>query len=95
MPVPANKMSVSEAIKLMPEVSADRILGVAGAGDINVEDFRNKNLLTDALSLLGDKTPPNRLRTEFRDYAYWVPNLIADDEGNSYFTAKFPDNITQ
>lgn len=64
-------------------------------GDLDARDLRNDNILTDALSILGNKTPPNRLRTDFRDYAYWEPNLITDDEGNSYFTAKFPDNITQ
>lgn len=36
-----------------------------------------------------------RIRNNFRDYAFWIPNLVTDDDGEAHFTAKFPDNITQ
>jgi len=35
-----------------------------------------------------------QLRTEFKDYAYWQPNLMTDQNGEAYFTANYPDNIT-
>lgn len=34
------------------------------------------------------------VRSKFRDYAYWKPNLRTDANGEAYFTAVFPDNIT-
>lgn len=51
--------------------------------------------LAKGLGLLGNRTPPNRLRTAFRDYAYWVPNMVTDRDGEAHFSVKFPDNITQ
>lgn len=73
--------------------------GVAASGyfadSFKVSDLKNKDILKDALGLLGDKTPPNRLRTNFKDYGFWVPNLITDNEGMSYFSVRLPDNITQ
>ena len=35
------------------------------------------------------------IRTNFKDYAYWQPNLITNSEGEVEFTAKFPDDITK
>ncbi len=37
----------------------------------------------------------SKTRETFRDYAYWVPNLVTDKEGKAYFTITFPDNITK
>lgn len=34
------------------------------------------------------------LRSDFKDYAYWEPNLITDENGEASFRVKFPDNIT-
>ncbi|WP_367388552.1 carboxypeptidase-like regulatory domain-containing protein [Lewinella sp. LCG006] len=35
------------------------------------------------------------LRTEFRDYGFWVTDLITDKQGEAYFQVTFPDDITQ
>ncbi|WP_020535393.1 carboxypeptidase-like regulatory domain-containing protein [Lewinella cohaerens] len=35
------------------------------------------------------------LRTEFRDYGFWVTDLITDNKGEAYFQVTFPDDITQ
>ncbi|MCB0737186.1 MAG: hypothetical protein KDC92_06715 [Bacteroidetes bacterium] len=35
-----------------------------------------------------------RLRDNFKDYAFWVPNLETDPDGMAYFTVQYPDNIT-
>jgi alpha-2-macroglobulin len=34
------------------------------------------------------------LRTQFKDYAFWQPELLTDKEGNAAFTVEYPDNIT-
>lgn len=34
------------------------------------------------------------LRTSFRDFAYWNPNVITDKKGEAAFKVTFPDNIT-
>lgn len=34
------------------------------------------------------------LRTSFRDFAYWHPNVITDEKGEAAFKVTFPDNIT-
>jgi len=34
------------------------------------------------------------IRSNFKDYAYWQPNLITDQNGEAYFTVTYPDNIT-
>lgn len=34
------------------------------------------------------------LRTSFRDFAYWNPNVITDEKGEATFKVTFPDNIT-
>lgn len=36
----------------------------------------------------------NGIRSNFRDYAYWQPNLITDHNGEAYFTVTYPDDIT-
>ena len=36
----------------------------------------------------------NRIRSNFRDYAYFIPNLITDKKGEAHFTVTFPDNQT-
>jgi hypothetical protein len=35
------------------------------------------------------------LRTDFRDYAFWVPNLYTDAEGKAQVELKVPDDITR
>jgi len=36
----------------------------------------------------------NGLRTNFKDCAYWQPNLITNEDGEVKFQVTFPDNIT-
>jgi hypothetical protein len=35
-----------------------------------------------------------RLRREFRDHAYWIPNLQTDRSGYATYSVTYPDNIT-
>lgn len=34
------------------------------------------------------------LRADFKDYGYWVPNLITDENGQASFQVRYPDDIT-
>lgn len=36
----------------------------------------------------------NRIRSNFRDYGFFVPNLLTNRKGEAYFTVQFPDNQT-
>ena len=38
--------------------------------------------------------PGGDLRDQFRDYAFWQPHLVTDRNGEAWFQATFPDNIT-
>lgn len=48
------------------------------------------NLLPEPENNFGDIN----LRSDFSDYAYFQPNLITDQNGETYFNVTFPDNIT-
>lgn len=37
---------------------------------------------------------PKELRDKFRDYAFWQPQLLTDENGLARFTVTYPDNIT-
>lgn len=75
----------------IPAELGDSTLGIVGLkGETGARERLKKNL-----ALLGNRTPPNRMRTDFRDCGYWVPNLVTDKAGKAYFSVKFPDNITQ
>lgn len=36
----------------------------------------------------------NKIRSEFRDYGFFVPNILTNKNGEAYFTVQFPDNQT-
>jgi TonB-dependent SusC/RagA subfamily outer membrane receptor len=52
--------------------------------------------LPDAPQLVSieGSTPGSSLRKNFRDYAFWQPNLRTDKKGMAKFSATFPDDIT-
>ncbi len=39
-------------------------------------------------------TKTKTLRKQFRDYAFWQPQLFTDEKGNASFVVEYPDNIT-
>lgn len=41
-----------------------------------------------------EEVPGNALRKNFRDYAFWQPDLRTDENGKAVFSATFPDDIT-
>lgn len=46
------------------------------------------------IQLASDATVKNN-RSVFRDYAFWVPNLVTDKQGEAHVSIRFPDNITR
>lgn len=48
----------------------------------------------DRFEKLSDNQTANRIRSDFRDYAFFIPNLLTNKKGEVYFTVQFPDNQT-
>ena len=56
------------------------------SASVNSEMKRFKEIKSD--------TKANKIRSDFRDYAFFVPNILTNKRGEAYFTVKFPDNQT-
>ncbi len=56
---------------------------------------KQKGMDKATLDLIRQNDSLNRIRNTFRDYGYWVPNIVTDANGNAKFTVQFPDNITR
>ena len=73
--------------------------------NISPDMIESMDVLKDAAatSLYGEKgangviivhTKSTQLRNQFRDYAYWKPELITDKDGKVRFSVTYPDNVT-
>ncbi len=51
------------------------------------EDQRLQQMLGNADAM--------RVRKNFRDYAYWIPNMLTNRKGKAGFSVRIPDNQTQ
>jgi hypothetical protein len=61
-----------------------------------LDEYAKTNRLDKAtMDLIRQSDSLNRLRNQFRDYGYWVPNMVTDIDGKARFTVQFPDNITR
>lgn len=60
----------------------------------NNSEFDEVEKLNAQFELMSQIEQSNRVRDFFRDYAFWEPNLITNEQGKAYFKVKFPDNIT-
>ncbi len=54
----------------------------------------SSNTFSDFLEKIKGDTSASRIRSKFRDYAYFIPNLFTDRHGLAHFTVVFPDNQT-
>lgn len=61
-----------------------------GATQDDLKQFSRSVMTVAAL----ENTPGNALRRNFRDYAFWRPDLKTDADGHAEFQATFPDDIT-
>lgn len=73
--------------------------GTAAAfGDVNggIESKWWANPLEEQkrLNELSQNQNVKKVRNIFRDYAFWVPNLLTNEKGEAHFTVQFPDNQT-
>jgi alpha-2-macroglobulin len=94
----------SASIKRISSIGSN--LTIKSIDLININDKEVENYtLTDSISLelneeksryddLKTNQKSNRIRSEFRDYGFFVPNLITNKKGEAYFTVQFPDNQT-
>ncbi len=79
-------------ISTLKDAAATAIYGARAAnGVVIITTKKGKQSGANTLDLPGGQ---NTLRTNFRDYAYWQPKLITDEQGNAKFNATFPDDIT-
>ncbi len=69
-----------------PEIASDLGLIQWSSADRKAEDERLNQMA-------GDKNA-KRTRKDFKDYAYWIPNLYTNKQGKAGFTVKYPDNVT-
>lgn len=80
-------------IQSLTELKGEKAIALYGAQAANGIIVITTNLLLD-LDLFNDNSTASSLRSNFKDYAYWEPNIITDKNGEASFKVKFPDNIT-
>ncbi len=79
--MPAGLDTTGITVTILKEAAAVSLYGSRAANGvviINSKDF----------------VASSSLRDKFRDYAFWQPNLITDENGEAKFTVTYPDNIT-
>ena len=54
----------------------------------------NADKMQQRLNAMAQEVAANRVRNVFRDYGYWLPNIVTNKQGKANFTVQFPDNIT-
>ncbi len=83
-------------INVLKGAEATAIYGAKGANGVIVI-ITQKGQLLKSLSTIEQTdidVPDVQLRQNFKDYAYWQPNLITDHKGEAYFEVTYPDNLT-
>jgi uncharacterized protein YfaS (alpha-2-macroglobulin family) len=58
------------------------------------QEKKGKNKFSEFFDKMKGDTSANRVRSHFRDYAYFIPNLSTDRKGLAHVTVVFPDNQT-
>jgi hypothetical protein len=78
-----------ENVEPMPE--ADNPYAIRQA-KVDLKEKLNAPLEIEEMAQQG---ATNQMRKNFRDYAYWIPALKTNTNGEAAFTAQYPDDITQ
>lgn len=68
---------------------------VVGNEELKDKKFVERNDEDDRLNQMLGNSQAMRIRKDFRDYAYWIPNLLTNRKGKTGFTVRIPDNQTQ
>ena len=81
---------VQEAIQNTPQSSIDRMTVVSLSDKSTFENEQKTKLYQ-----LAQQGNSSQTRSVFRDYAFWVPNLVTNKYGEAHIRISFPDNITR
>ena len=82
-----------EHVSIIKANEAKALFGTDGLED--VIDIRLRSDLTSIVkNPLSTSGKENSIRRNFKDDAYWLPNLITDEQGQVHFNIHFPDDIT-
>ena len=88
-------------VDISSEAQVDVILeeGILLLEEVMVVAFSNGRSNVSTLDILAENASPEleggiQLRSDFKDYAYWQPNLITDKDGRASFQSVFPDKLT-
>lgn len=68
---------------------------VVGNEEMKDKKFVERNEEDDRLQQMLGKPDAMRIRKDFRDYAYWIPNMLTNRKGKAGFSVRIPDNQTQ
>ena len=55
---------------------------------------KNRKAEDERLNKLAGDNTARRTRKDFKDYAYWIPNLYTNKQGKAGFSVRYPDNVT-
>lgn len=81
---------VHESVQNIPQNSLDRISVVSLSDKSSFEKEQKAKLYQ-----LAQQGSSLQTRSTFRDYAFWVPNLVSNKYGEAHVSITFPDNITR
>lgn len=93
---------IVERMSILKDAEATSIYGTRGADGVILITTKNGVLipqniqtgLQDILPVMTEDMMISGLRNNFRDDAYWQPDLITNENGKAIFKVKFPDDIT-
>lgn len=96
-----NEASIT-AIEILSEDSASARYGSIGVNGVLIISTKSgatleslREMASEVFkSALPEEAPGNSLRRNFRDYAFWKPNLRTDERGIASFEATFADDVT-
>lgn len=80
-------------IRSLRKIKAEEATAIYGAQAANGVIIITTNLAPAGLDFFA-LAGTSGLRSDFKDYGYWEPNLITDNNGEASFTVLFPDNVT-
>jgi|GEM_PF-5088583 len=86
-------ISFSRSMQKLGKLTAG--IGSAADAETALADGAPKgNKFSEFLDKIKGDPNASRIRMNFRDYAYFIPNIFTDKKGEAHFTVVFPDNQT-
>ncbi|KAA5535091.1 TonB-dependent receptor plug domain-containing protein [Taibaiella lutea] len=94
--------SIIGSINILKDATSTSLYGSRGVNGVIVLTTKNGAVLPESIRLGLQEIPPpmaedmmvSSLRNNFKDDAYWQPDLVTDENGKATFKVKFPDDIT-